>query len=490
MYAALRSFLDSKVEKSLEKVRGKMRKVNKYIYVFKNKKAMEYHIHINHYKEFMDCLKRHELNLKKIKIVNKRVHTGDKIDHVFNPSFTPRVDEKINQESVISTMLDEGPIKVGSLSMGGGKTFCSCYSAYLYGEKLGIQVLKRYLDKWVSDVHELYQVEEEDLMIIDSGQALNKALKMADEGELPKFKVCIFTTSVLYNYIKDYGETNFKGKPKWKVPPYKIYEALGIGFRIVDEVHQHFHQNFIVEVNTSVKKSVLLSATLISSDKFRNDLYNTLYPEKDRSTGGFMPKYTHVKSLQYPMDKATKVNYVSANGGYSHIMFEKSLQRNKAVFARYLDMLSFSVAKDFVAKDKEDSKCLVFCSLVEVCDKLVEHLKDLYPDLKIARYTSDDPYEVVIESDIIVSTLGSAGTALDIPNLLTCIMSVGLSAPQANLQAFGRLRDLNKKFGTEVTFVYFSCYHIDKHMEYERQKRVLLNPKTKSFEKEFYPVKI
>lgn len=493
LYRAINDFMKSLVEHELEKKGRKFRKVAKRVYAYKCEAKEQYHFHINLMQGFLDCLKKHGINLNKINYVKKRTPCGAKVKFKFGPK-RPRVNDDIDQNSVISTFLEEGPIKVGALSMGGGKTFCSSYAANLTGERLGIQVMSRFKEKWIGDVYDLFDIEDStELLVIDSGDKLRKTLEDAYKGSsdiIDKSKIVILTTGVLISYIKDWAKHGGMKKPKWMVEPYRIWEVLEIGFRVIDEVHMSFHQNYLVDINCNVKKNISLSATLVSKSAFRKGLYKICYPYEDRTTGGFKPKYTHLNSILYPLDPKTKVSHTSANGGYSHVMFENSIMGNKKVLERYLDMIEFYTNRDYVELREEGTKNLIFCSKVDMCDLVVERLRTVHPDLEICRYTSDDEYEDILKSDIIVSTLGSAGTALDIPMLINCIMTVALSAPQANLQAFGRLRDLKDAYKGMVKFSYFTCYNIQKHKDYDKDKRELLNSKTKKFSMEYYGVSI
>jgi len=100
-----------------------------------------------------------------------------------------------------------------------------------------------------------------------------------------------------------------------------------------------------------------------------------------------------------------------------------------------------------------------------MCTIIRDHLrkdKDL-SNLRIEKYTSEDEFEVLLNSHIIVSTLGSAGTAVDIPNLITVINTVLVSSSKTNVQALGRLRKLKDK---KVRFIYIYARNHDKHRKY------------------------
>jgi len=106
----------------------------------------------------------------------------------------------------------------------------------------------------------------------------------------------------------------------------------------------------------------------------------------------------------------------------------------------------------------------------------------------VKRYVEDDPYDNLMKPDIRVSTLQSAGTAVDIPNLATTVMTTAVSSSQANIQGLGRLREM--KDGRVPEFVYFACVDIKKHMEYHEKKREMLKDRTLEYHIEHMGIKV
>ncbi|MGZ7230841.1 hypothetical protein ACXWOM_10305, partial [Streptococcus pyogenes] len=49
-------------------------------------------------------------------------------------------------------------------------------------------------------------------------------------------------------------------------PPDDLFEKLGVGTRLVDEVHMQFYANYRLDLYTHVPQAISLSATLISKD--------------------------------------------------------------------------------------------------------------------------------------------------------------------------------------------------------------------------------
>ena len=101
-----------------------------------------------------------------------------------------------------------------------------------------------------------------------------------------------------------------------------------------------------------------------------------------------------------------------------------------------------------------------------------------YPKLDVRRYTSDDSYENLMDADVIISTLQSAGTAVDIPGLRVVFNTVVTASEIRNKQSHGRLRELKD---AAVLYYYFYCEDVDKHEEFHKSRVEHLRPYSKEF---------
>ena len=68
-----------------------------------------------------------------------------------------------------------------------------------------------------------------------------------------------------------------------------------------------------------------------------------------------------------------------------------------------------------------------------------------FPQYKVNAYIGSSERSVLMESDIIVATVGKAGTGLDLKGLSTVINTVSVMSPALSAQMFGRLRKLNDR---------------------------------------------
>jgi hypothetical protein len=136
----------------------------------------------------------------------------------------------------------------------------------------------------------------------------------------------------------------------------------------------------------------------------------------------------------------------------------------------------------FINRKQLGMKLLIFMSTIELCEKVADYLACYVSDkgLTIDYFVSGKKDEVLHTTDIVVSTLGKAGTGKDIKNLAQVLCTVALDAKQRNVQVLGRLRELKEYPEVSPEFYYLVCDSIAKHREYHKNKLIAYKPKTKN----------
>ena len=172
------------------------------------------------------------------------------------------------------------------------------------------------------------------------------------------------------------------------------------------------------------------------------------------------------------------------NSSYSHNAFEKGIMKNKSLMNGYRLMISQAAKEYYIKIASPGDKLLIYCSTVDMCTKVVEHLKTIFPDKSVMRYVDSDPYENLMTPDIRVTTLLSAGTGMDVPGLISVILTTAITSSQANIQGFGRLREIKDK---KQYFVYFVCQDVQKHLTYHLKKKELLQKSSATYKLINYP---
>lgn len=443
----------------------------------------EFRFHINQFKEFQEHLKIHSL-------------TGDLVEFIYIPipepvkvefKVLPKWSDRDYQTPVIEYIVnDKAPLlKFVSLQTGLGKSYCSMRAMEILGYRTLIVVKPMYIEKWQEDILRTYDIDPEDILIVKGGAQLMKLLILGQDNELTA-KIIILSNKTMQLWITLYEK--FKEGTLdlgYACTPDRLCEVIGAGIRLIDEVHQDFHFNYKLDCYTNVKRSISLSATLVSDDDFINKMYAIPYPPAMQYKGPAYDKYISAKAIIYRLRYPEQVRCKDpATKNYSHHLFEQSILRNKTLTANYFNLINQCIKGSYLTNYKKGEKLIIFCASIAMCTLVKEYLEKLYPNHDVRRYVESDPYENLMDADIRVTTLQSAGTAVDIANLTTTILTTAVSSSQSNIQGLGRLRKLE---GTTPEFLYFACEDIPKHIDYHERKKMLLKDMVLHYKAIFIP---
>lgn len=438
----------------------------------------EYRFHINQYNDFKEHLTRNYITDNLISVDVKEIPAGvestipTKENWILRDYQIPVVDYLTKPADFRSRFVD--------LQTGKGKGLCSIKAIEHIGKRVVVIVKSMYVEKWVTELLSITTLSIKDIMVVKGGAQLQALISLGLDGTLDS-KIIIIGNKTIQNWIKLY-EQHRDGilSLGYDCLPEDFFEAVGAGVRLIDEIHQDFHLNFKIDLFTNVEKSISLSATLLNNDPFLEKMYKIAYPPNERYIGPALDKYIVAKAVNYSL-KLNTVLQTTEYGSfvYSHNAFERSILRNKEVKDRYFQLIWNTVEIGFINSYIKGEKCAIFCSSVDMCTAVTTYLKQKYPYLDVRRYVADDPFENVIDPDIRVTTILSGGTAVDIPNLKTTILTIAVDSIQANIQTLGRLRKLDK---IKTQFFYLTCNDIPKHVDYSARKKKMLLERAESFQ--------
>lgn len=443
----------------------------------------EYRFHINQLKEFIRVLIEDKFTDEMYEVIQVPMYYPAKISMKIGDEWKDR-DYQI---PIIEYLTDPNPpiAKFLPLQTGRGKSYCAMRAIQELGLRTLIIIRPMYVDKWVEDITRTYILDPEDIMVVKGSAQLMALLTMAKDEVLDS-KIIIISNKTIQNWIKLYEQHKEESLDLgYDCLPEQLCETLGIGIRIIDEVHLDFHLNFKISLYTHVPHSFSLSATLLSDDDYIRNMQQIAYPALTRYVAPALTKYIRVSCLiymrQYPKQIRTS-EYGSKT--YSHNAYEKSLIKHIDALTNYFKMIKVVIDNTYMREYKRPQKLLIFCASINLCTRLVDWLKRYYSELDVRRYVEEDEFQNLMQADITVSTILSAGAAVDIPDLTTVIMTTAISSSQANIQALGRLREL--KDGTQPHFIYLSCQDVPKHMEYHERKKELFKDRASSIHIEYY----
>jgi superfamily II DNA or RNA helicase len=444
------------------------------VYASYNKTIGKYRLSITQIRDFMTYLRLCNVGKDDVNIVEKNSHIGDVVKVKLKGDKDPRDYQVTYIEHLVNE--DRYPAKLVDLQTGRGKTFIAMSAISKISERTMILVLPKYIDKWIGDVTELTNTTEDEIYIIKGGDSLRKLIDDNEEGVFNS-KFVIMSIRTAQNYIKEYETMDEDYEFRYEYTPDELLEKLKIGVLLNDESHQEFHAVFKTALYFNCDKMIGLSATLENKDSVINGMYELLFPSECRISG-IIPyhKYINFYCVNYFMD-TRNLQYDTVQG-YSHRLLEQTIMRNYNILEFYVDMIKDFIKSAYYDRKSPGDKCLIFANTVDMCALLVKKIKSAYKDLEVTKYTREDSLDSLMAADISVSTVLSAGTALDIPDLITVLQTIDIRSIQSNKQAQGRLRDIK---GKDVRYYYFSCRSIFKHKMSNKDRVRLFKPLSKSF---------
>ena len=329
------------------------------------------------------------------------------------------------------------------------------------------QYIKRWLDDLVGK-ERIIDYKKKDILVIRGSEDLKNLIALARDNEL-NAKFIIISNKTLQLYLTQHEMLN--GVHDYGCAPEELFGLLKVGIRLVDECHQDFHLNFKLDLYTHCPVTIDLSATLVSDNKTVTKMYGVKFPPASRVNAGAYDRYIAVSALFYGIRHPEKVRFTRRGlGSYSHVDFEHSILRSKEMTKNYMRLIKESLDSFYIEVREPGQRALVFASTVEMCTLIAKEMQYIYKDLDVYKYTGGDDYERLKNCDIGVSTLGSAGTAVDIPGLRVVVCTTAIDSIQANIQAMGRLRRLRDWPDVTPNFLYFTCIDVPPHMLYHENK--------------------
>ena len=464
--------------------RNRYEKRMKKIFASTTRTRDEFRFHRNQLSHVLDFLANRGISRDRMELVFQPIYTPTPIEINYTSDKLPR-DYQITQIGYLMEPPAEGyaPSKVITLQTGKGKGVISIKALCDIGQRTLIVLKPMYIQKWINELLELTDLKLEDIMVISgkvegsdgvtrtaNGGAMFKALlKQAAENRLD-CKVVILSNVIYADYLDAYN-TQMAGGFDYAVTPVELCEKLGVGVRLIDEVHQDFHRNFRFDLFTHVPVTHSMSATLDHDDRFMNERYRIMWPLAVMPPEMEYDAFIECQSLLYTINKPHLIRCTGFAKSYSHIKFEESILRSKEMTRNYMAMI-IGVLEEVYLQDRQPKQsAIIFCATVTMCTLVQQAIQRKYPDIHVERYVSQDSYEEnFLAPEIVVSTIGSAGTAVDKPNLRETIMTNALNSKQANVQVLGRTRRLKDYPDRAPRFHFLSCREIPKHMEYARAK--------------------
>ena len=349
-----------------------------------------------------------------------------------------------------------------------------------------IVILPTFIEQWCSDIAKNLNVSRKDIMTVEGTPQLKGIIDLSINNQL-KASFIIVSITTLQNFYKAFEDSGDCVEHNgYGCQPDELCSVLKVGAVIIDEVHMHLYSVYKLITYTNVPKVIALSATFITEDPLIRRIQGLLFPHEVRFKDTIIDAYRGVYAIAYQIGRDYLKHIKTTEfkqKNYSHIAFERSVIKRQDILKRYLEVIDSVVRMAYINNYQSKDKLIVFAASINMCTIITDYLTQRYKHLEVSRFVEKDPYSNLMESDIVVSTIGSAGTGKDIPNLNAVIMTTSVASPVANLQTLGRLRKLADR---DVSFYYLYSDAIPKHVDYHKRKMDLFGPEAQvKFVKEF-----
>lgn len=462
-------------------------------FYYPDPKGRHLRFHINILQDFADFLAQSGVTHKELKVNVHRAELSNEFmtDYKVIKLHTPReaqipiIQHLMTRQSGKQVNVCGHQIQVPdnnrtvTLRPGGGKTFISLRVMADQGIRTLFMMRGGYLDRWAPEITESFKIKGAGLQMVQGSSALSAVMYEALEGNWKQTQVYLLSTDTYADYISHYERNGVS--ELFPIAPADFFQTLRIGSTVIDEGHQLPHRVMKFFSYLHVYRHTTLTATLDTMDRFMDKILSIMYPKDQRFSGPKEEPHIRVTAYRYQLQNPKWLRYTGYKGSYSHTAFEASLMKpqNKDLFREYIQMVADLLQEKYIKRDLDGTKALVFFATIEMCTKVRDVLAKTFPERKVVRYVGKDKMTVMDDADIIISTVLSAGTAVDIKNLLTSIMTTAMDSQQSNEQTVGRTRPVVLHPTEDPEFIYFMCSDITKHMDYHRNKERFFKGKVK-----------
>lgn len=426
-------------------------------------------------KGFLDHMKARFQTPVKITIQNKQSKKkGDKVVFDRHNLTLVETDEywMWQNDATDLALLEGREHTVLEVQTGRGKT----KSAMKYMVKLGERVLvitkAGYVDKWQGDLLGGLKLRPGEFVRIKDLEELEDLLLIAHAGRMNStgkgdkdIKVILISSHCIDNYIQKWCGDEF-----FKVSPYDFIEKLGIGLTVYDESHQLFRMNFWSFIMMDHCHVLDLSATLEPDQDFMKERYKERFPKEARFELEY-DAYVEMYGIYFNWKDHKALTRLNRMSMYNHTEFEKLIMKKKSTETEYFSMLNRMLIPWFFENWKPGQRALVLFATKEMCTRFSNYLKTRHPGKRVERYIQGDKYDVAKLGDVIVSTRGKSGTAVDYEGLVLNVTTVAVDDTQASLQILGRTRKTTLiQWGIVPKIVFPVCRQVRKQVDYYKRK--------------------
>jgi len=386
-------------------------------------------------------------------------------------SMQPQWVDRPAQLGALKHLIDPngGHVRTIGLQTGVGKTMVAIKTITRHN-MVSMIVTAGLVEQWKREFLKLTDIQETDIWVL-RGQKSFLTL-FADPEIRPKVFIASLAT------IRAYVRSNTGDYP---ITYREFLEQYGIGVKVNDECHTHFHFISQLDLRSHIEHNIYLSATYTNSDKSTLAIFDEVFPKVKRYGARDYDRYVDIRCFLYRLD--IREQDVTGPHGYDHRKYEEVvLHCRDDIRDKFLELTVYPMVRNhYLSIRTTNQKLLILVSKIKSVKLLVEQLSIQHPNLVIKPYTAVDPDDNYADGvDIIVSTPTSAGTGRDISNLRTVISTVSTKSEALIKQILGRLRKLPN--GDTPEFIDMCNVAVASHQRHRKLRSMLISPLARTYE--------
>lgn len=326
-------------------------------------------------------------------------------------------------------------------------TFCTGYAIGLFGAKALIIMHRDTLrGQWSKSLYDLNGFPRDRVHEITSSEEFEAICYNRHNFD---YDIYLMTHATFKAGVKRVGDTK---------PVSDFIKNLGIGVKVIDEAHLEFKDTLLMDFLFNVRRNIYLTATDGRSQRSENTIFkhvfsNATFYKKKEEHGNHPDKWVEYITIQVNTHVPISIYRYRVNGfkGMSAVSYGKwVIQRDKK-------QTHFKVCKELLREiyaNEPTAKVIVFMPLIELCNECALFLNDLNYDetfkydLTIRTINSHNTKavnETNKSADVIVTTIQSLGTGLDIKGITDIICCSPFVSKITAQQVFWRIRYIDKK---------------------------------------------
>lgn len=371
------------------------------------------------------------------------VKTPDKFKRIrnINVKFTPK--DRIQSES-IDFLSSEGKFEKAlkysqqalEIDTGDGKTYATINAIInLKMRSLIITHQDKIKKQWIKSFLDGTDIDENRIIDISGSSVIDKIMDNEVDGD-----IFFVNHQTLNSYASKHGWKKIRN----------FFKKIAVGIKVFDEAHLEFKNILRMDMFSNTYKTFYITANFGRSDVKELLVFNRAFSSVYKfgeETKNYDEKRKHIiyiPCMYRSNPSVTDLQSVNSMYGFSVLRFSD--------FALHRDEKNTMLKTLYHVLDiafKVDGKILVTVPKIDDTNFIKEKIKDEYLDLKksigtINSKNNKDDNKKNQDCDIIISTIKSCGTGVDIKGLRCVINLEPFSSKITTNQLSGRLREYAK----------------------------------------------